>query len=85
MMKLSEMNNIGNALAGKLEEAGIASCKDLIESGSENAFIRLRSIDPNVCINMLYALEGAVQGIRWHHIDEGRKAELREFFNKMKT
>ena len=28
---------------------------------------------------MLYALEGAIQGIRWHCLDKVRKQELKEF------
>jgi hypothetical protein len=29
---------------------------------------------------MLYALEGAIQGIRWHDLDKFRMQELNEFF-----
>ena len=36
--------------------------------------------DSGVCINMLFALEGAIQGIRWHDLDKTRKRELNDFF-----
>jgi DNA transformation protein len=29
---------------------------------------------------MLYAIEGAIQGIRWHDLEDSRKRELKEFF-----
>jgi DNA transformation protein and related proteins len=33
---------------------------------------------------MLFALEGAIQGIRWHNLDKNRKTELTEFYNRLK-
>jgi len=38
-----------------------------------------------VCINMLYALEGAIQGIRWHGLSKERKLELKEYYNSLKV
>jgi len=32
---------------------------------------------------MLYALEGAIQGIRWRGLEQGRKQELKEFYRMM--
>ena len=34
----------------------------------------------DVFLNMLYALEGVIQGIRWHGLVVDRKQELKEFF-----
>jgi hypothetical protein len=28
-------------------------------------------------------IEGAIQGIRWHHLDKDRKRELLEFYNTL--
>lgn len=81
--ELTEMPNIGRTLADKLIEAGISTPKDLINTGSENAMIKIKTIDPGACINMLFALEGAIQGIRWHNLDENRKLELKIFFNQL--
>jgi hypothetical protein len=33
----------------------------------------------------LYALEGAIQGIRWHNLPKARKEELLHFFNQTKA
>ena len=30
---------------------------------------------------MLYALEGAIQGIRWHDLSKEKKDNLRDFYN----
>lgn len=71
--------NIGEVLRNRLIEVGIKTSTDLKIIGSENAFLALREIDPGACINELMALEGAVQNIRWHLLDDNRKQELRAF------
>ncbi|HOI87136.1 MAG TPA: TfoX/Sxy family protein [Lentimicrobium sp.] len=77
---LSKMPNIGSTLKEKLMLIGINSAVSLKMAGAENAFIKLKTVDKDACINMLYALEGAIQGIRWHDLPATRKAELKEFF-----
>jgi len=78
--ELSKLPNIGKTLAQKLVLAEITTPEQLAELGSENAFIRIKTIDKTACYNMLCALEGAIQGIRWHNLDAERKAQLKEFF-----
>ncbi len=79
MEKLSSLPNIGKTLEDKLIVAGIHTPEELKKAGSENALLRIRSFDDTACLNMLFALEGAIQGIRWHQLDKGRKDELRQF------
>ena len=82
MTPLSESPNIGSTLADLLEEIGITHQEKLVEVGSTEAIIKLAAIDRNrVCLLMLYALEGAVQGIRWHGLSQIRKDELKDFYN----
>ena len=81
---LTNLHNIGITLAEKLKLVGICTPSDLINTGSENAMIKIKTIDKDACINMLFALEGAVQGIRWHSLDKNRKIELTEFYNRLK-
>jgi DNA transformation protein len=78
---LTQLPNIGKVVAEKLIQAGITSPKELLEIGSEQAFIRIQTIDETACFSMLQGLEGAVQGIRWHNLPAERKAGLREFFH----
>ncbi|HAN18219.1 MAG: competence protein TfoX [Bacteroidetes bacterium GWC2_33_15] len=79
MTELTSLPNIGKELAKTLQQVGIKSGEELKQVGSENAFIRIKTIDPSACINKLCALEGAVQGIRWHNLSKERKQELKEF------
>ncbi|OFX86909.1 MAG: competence protein TfoX [Bacteroidetes bacterium GWF2_33_16] len=79
MTDLTSLPNIGKELAKILEQADIHSAEELKQVGSENAFIRIKTIDPSACISKLCALEGAVQGIRWHNLPKERKQELEEF------
>jgi TfoX C-terminal domain. len=53
----------------------------LLEAGSKQAWLRIEEIDDAACINRLYALEGAIQGIRWYDLSEAVKGELKEFYN----
>lgn len=79
MQKLSDLPNIGKTLEDKLIRVGITTREDLINVGSEQALLRIRAIDNTACFNMLCALEGAIQGIRWHGLAPERKQELKSF------
>jgi DNA transformation protein len=80
---LVSLPNIGKTLAEKLKLAGISTPDQLKSTGSENAFIRIKTIDRDACLDMLFALEGAIQGIRWHNLRESKKLELKEFFKRI--
>jgi DNA transformation protein and related proteins len=85
MCELTKLPNIGKVLTEKLLMAGTNSIQDLKNIGAENAIIKISTIDnTEICINMLYALEGAIQGIRWHKLNPERKIELTEFFRLLK-
>ena len=77
--KLTELPNIGHVVAEKLNQVGISTPEELRAIGTEQVFIRLQTIDETACLSMLQALEGAVQGIRWHKLPKERKEELKEF------
>ncbi len=80
MVRLRDLPNIGNRLEERLIKAGINDVGALKQMGSKQAFIKLRSLEGDTCFNTLCALEGAVQGIRWHYLDSETKAELKRFF-----
>ncbi len=48
------------------------------------AFIRIKAIDPDACFSKLCALEGAVEGIRWHNLSKEKKSELKHFFSMIR-
>lgn len=78
---LTALPNVGLKLAEKLVQVGIESEQQLLSVGAESAFARILTVDPDACLCKLYALEGAVQGIRWHSLDAQRKLELKEYFS----
>ena len=84
MSILSDLPNIGKTLAEKLYTIGIESEEDLQQLGAENTLIKLNTLsDSNTCLNMLYAIEGAIQGIRWHSLNKERKEILKDFYNSI--
>ena len=84
MSSLNDLPNIGKTLAKKLESIGIKTEQDLKTAGSENALLKIATLENSgACINMLYALEGAVQGIRWHGLTDERKQELLQFYRML--
>jgi len=78
---LTQMPNIGEVVAEKLVQVGITTPEELKALGTEQAFIRLLTVDNTACFCMLLGLEGAIQGIRWHNLPKERKEELREFYH----
>jgi DNA transformation protein and related proteins len=76
---LSGRINIGGEIEARLSEVGIDSLEKLEKMGSRQAFMRLLTIDPEACLNLLYALEGAIEGIRWHDLSREIKQELLQF------
>jgi len=82
---LTSLPNIGKTLAELLMKAGIETAAQLKAVGSEKAFIRISAIDSEACLSKLCALEGAIQGIRWHQLSPDKKRELKEFFAHVKS
>ena len=85
MGELSKLQNISTVVEGKLNEVGIITQNQLKDIGSKQAFLSLRKNDSGACLNMLCALEGAIQGIRWHSLSDDVKKELKEFHRSLKN
>lgn len=83
MGELSKLPNVGPELERKLIRAEIETPDELYRVGAINAFMRIRAFYPSACLHMLYALEGAVRGVRKPDIPEVRKAELRQMFKSL--
>jgi TfoX C-terminal domain len=82
-MKIELLPNIGKKLAEKLETVGVDNAENLIRIGSRKAFLKVKSELEDGCLNMLYALEGAVQGIRWHSLSKQDRTALKEFYDSI--
>ena len=64
MGELSKLPNIGAVVEEQLNQVGINTYDQLKEMGSRQAWLKIKAIDDSACINRLYGLEGAVQGIK---------------------
>lgn len=84
MSELQSMMNIGKEMTRKLISVGINSAEDLIEIGSKNAYIKVKSEYPNVCLVHLYVLEGAIENVEYNCLSEDVKKELKEFNDSIK-
>jgi DNA transformation protein len=84
MSDLTSLPNLGKEVSRRLNEVGIHSASELKAIGSEQAFLRLKAVDPGACFCMLCGLEGAIQGIRWHNLSPERKQELKHFLKMIK-
>nr|WP_300840711.1 TfoX/Sxy family DNA transformation protein [uncultured Acetatifactor sp.] len=60
-----------------MDSIGIGSAEELVRSGAEQAFLKLKERYPNVCLVHLYALEGAVCNVEFSSLPESRKKELK--------
>lgn len=83
-MKLTDLPNIGKAIAADLEKCGITTADELRQTGSKEAFIRIRiHADAGACLNKLCALEGALQGIPWNALPDETKSALKTFYKSL--
>ena len=84
MKELTSMTNIGREMARKLTAVGIDSPEKLAEAGSKEAFFRLKTVFPQVCLVHLYALGGATRDTAYNGLSEDTKRELEAFSDQLK-
>ncbi|MEG0751814.1 MAG: TfoX/Sxy family protein [Oscillospiraceae bacterium] len=85
MNELSKLPNIGKSLEQQLLQSGIETPQQLKEIGSKQAWLDIKAIDPSACYNRLCSLEGAIQGVRWHDLNDETKKDLKGFYNDFKA
>lgn len=78
------MRNIGKEMGRKLRSVGICSAEELTRLGSKEAFARLKTRYPNVCLVHLYTLQGAVEDVEYHRLPEEVKKDLKDFSDSFK-
>lgn len=83
MGELSKLPNIGEVIEKQLNTIGIYTPEELVGIGSKGAFFRINIIDNTVCLHMLYALQGAVEGKRYTLLTERTKKDLKHFFDNL--
>ncbi len=75
MSELTSLCNIGKEMERKLHSVGISSAEELIRLGSKEAFFRLKTRYPNVCLVHLYTLQGAIGNC----LQDEVKRDLKQF------
>jgi len=84
MGELQKLPNIAEKLEAQLIQVGVSTVAELKAAGSRDTWLRIAAIDPSACYMRLCALEGAIRGIRWHHLDDQTKSELKAFYERHK-
>ncbi len=75
---LEALINLGRVSARQLAEIGVASEAELRKMGALAAYARLRHrFGRAITLNMLYALDGALRGVRWDNMPASDRAALR--------
>lgn len=84
MGELSGVMNLGKVTEGRLNEVGIDTYEELKRLGAKQAWLKIQEIDQTACIHLLYALEGAVCGVKKSALSDEQKSDLKAFFNRHK-
>jgi len=84
MGELTSLPNIASKMEAQLADVGITTVEELKHVGSREAWLRILARDPSACMNRLCGLEGAIQGVRWHYLDDDTKTSLKAFYHKHK-
>ena len=84
MTELTAMMNIGKEMESKLKSVEIDCAEKLIEIGSKEAFFRLKTKYPQVCLVHLYTLEGAIENVEFNSLSKEIKADLKTFSDGLK-
>ncbi len=84
MERLEDLPNIGKVVSRQLIQVGIESPEKLKAIGAKEAWLKIQAIDDFACLNRLYGLEGAVEGIKKSQLDFEIKADLKQFYEDHK-
>ena len=71
-----KLRNIGPKSAAWLRQVGLRTREDLAAAGTVEAFMRVKRAGFKPTLNLLYAIEGALQGCHWQEISDERRSEL---------
>lgn len=84
MSTLTELRNIGEGMEQKLNKVDIFTAEDLKKIGCKEAYFRLKTQYPNVCLVHLYTLYGAINNVDYNNLPITVKSDLKEFSESLK-
>lgn len=70
------LRNIGPKSSAWLRQVGLHTREDLAAAGPVDAYMRVRRAGFRPSMNLLYALEGALQDCHWQEVPEARRQQL---------
>ena len=70
------LRNIGPKSAAWLRQVGLRTREDLAAAGTVDAFMRVKRAGFKPGLNLLYAIEGALNDCHWQEVPDARRAEL---------
>lgn len=70
------LRNIGPKSAAWLRQVGLHTREDLAAAGPVDAYMRVRRAGFRPSMNLLYALEGALQDCHWQEVPDARRQQL---------
>jgi DNA transformation protein and related proteins len=76
MSRLVDLQNLGPKSAAMLAAAGIISAGELQRLGAVAAFVKVRQAGARPSLNLLWALQGAIEGVPWQHVAKHHRASL---------
>lgn len=79
----NKMLNIGEVIKWELKQVGIKNLDDLKKTGSAMALFKIHNNNGDGCISMLYALEGAIKGTRWHNLTQEERAQVKKEYEEL--
>ena len=82
MDDLTSLINIGEKVAAELTKVGVSNSEELRQLGSVETVLRMTGRKQLVGYNILYAIEGAIRGIRWHLIPKEELNLLKEQYQR---
>jgi DNA transformation protein len=76
--RIKDLPNLRLTTERMLKKAGINTVNELIDQGALNAYhaIKVHNPDSSISLELLWALEGAIEGTHWSVIPQSRRDEL---------
>ena len=71
-----KLRNIGPKSSAWLRQVGLRSLEDIAAVGTVDAFMKVRRAGFKPSLNLLYALEGALNDCHWQEVPDARRIEL---------
>jgi DNA transformation protein len=68
--------NLGPVSRQMLADVGIDSVSALRRLGAVAAYVKVKAMHPRASLNLLWALEGALTGLRWQDVAREHRTSL---------